>query len=80
MLTCSHLLVMWFTSFHPAAVCPATLPAWVRYENEELLRYMWPTDVWFHVDDLSSAHVSDRVPGGQGDRVGCLSILLLATA
>jgi hypothetical protein len=29
-----------------------------RYENEELLRHMWPTDVWFHVDDLSSAHVS----------------------
>jgi hypothetical protein len=41
---------------HPASCCPALVMC--RYENEELLRHMWPTDVWFHVDDLSSAHVS----------------------
>ena len=29
-----------------------------KYENEELIKYAWPDlDVWFHVADLSSAHV-----------------------
>ncbi len=28
-----------------------------KYENEELLKYGFAEDVWFHVDDLSSAHV-----------------------
>jgi len=28
-----------------------------KVENEELLRYGLPTDIWFHVDKLSSAHV-----------------------
>ena len=35
-----------------------------KYENEELLKYGWPEDVWFHVDDLSSAHVYLRRPEG----------------
>lgn len=35
-----------------------------KYENEELIRYGLPTDVWFHVDDLSSAHVYLRLPEG----------------
>lgn len=29
-----------------------------KYENEDLIKYGLPEDVWFHVDDLSSAHVS----------------------
>ncbi|EER14792.1 Coiled-coil domain-containing protein, putative [Perkinsus marinus ATCC 50983] len=33
-----------------------------KYENEELLKYGWPEDVWFHVDDHSSAHVYLRRP------------------
>jgi len=33
-----------------------------KFENEELLRYAFPVDVWFHVDDLSSAHVYLRLP------------------
>lgn len=33
-----------------------------KYENEELLRFAFPVDVWFHVDDLSSAHVYLRLP------------------
>ena len=33
-----------------------------KFENEELLKYGWPNDVWFHVDDLSSAHVYLRLP------------------
>jgi predicted ribosome quality control (RQC) complex YloA/Tae2 family protein len=29
-----------------------------KYENEELIKYAWAdTDIWFHVDSLSSAHV-----------------------
>ena len=29
-----------------------------KYENEELIKWAWPDkDIWFHVDDLSSAHV-----------------------
>lgn len=34
-----------------------------KYENEELIKYGWPEDVWFHVDDLSSAHVYLRLRG-----------------
>jgi len=35
-------------------------------ENETLIKYMWPEDVWFHVDDMSSAHVYLRLQPGQG--------------
>ena len=34
-------------------------------ENETLIRYCWPEDVWFHVDDHSSAHVYLRLKPGQ---------------
>ncbi|KAF8058464.1 CCDC25 [Scenedesmus sp. PABB004] len=37
-----------------------------KYENEELIRYGLPTDAWFHVDGLSSAHVYLRLPDGVG--------------
>ncbi|OWZ67234.1 hypothetical protein AYX14_00328 [Cryptococcus neoformans] len=44
-----------------------------KVENEELLRYGLPTDVWFHVDKLSSAHVylrqSDGQPHGEWDKL-----------
>jgi len=36
-----------------------------KYENEELIKYGHPEDVWFHVDDLSSAHVYLRQKKGQ---------------
>jgi hypothetical protein len=29
--------------------------------DEELIKYAWPQDVWFHVDKLSSAHVYLRL-------------------
>jgi hypothetical protein len=32
-----------------------------KHENEFLIKYGWPGDVWFHVDSLSSAHVYFRV-------------------
>lgn len=33
-----------------------------KFENEDLIKYAWAEDVWFHVDDLSSAHVYLRYP------------------
>lgn len=35
-----------------------------KYENEDLIKYGLPEDVWFHVDDLSSAHVYLRMNPG----------------
>ncbi|KAI0698143.1 cytoplasmic protein [Cytidiella melzeri] len=35
-----------------------------KVENEDLIKYAWPQDVWFHVDKLSSAHVYIRMPEG----------------
>jgi len=36
-----------------------------KEENEVLIRWGWPEDVWFHVDKLSSAHVYLRLEEGQ---------------
>lgn len=36
-----------------------------KYENEELIKYGFPEDVWFHVDKMSSAHVYVRLHRGQ---------------
>ncbi|KAI8923636.1 hypothetical protein BC831DRAFT_469953 [Entophlyctis helioformis] len=36
-----------------------------KFENEELIKYGWEEDVWFHVDKLSSAHVYLRLQKGQ---------------
>ena len=36
-----------------------------KYENETLISYGWETDVWFHVADLSSAHVYLRQSPGE---------------
>mmetsp|Transcript_1219 Transcript_1219/g.2599 ORF Transcript_1219/g.2599 Transcript_1219/m.2599 type:complete len:215 (-) Transcript_1219:382-1026(-) len=35
-----------------------------KSENEELIKYGQPEDCWFHVDDLSSAHVYLRLKPG----------------
>ena len=35
-----------------------------KHENEELIRWGWPEDIWFHVDKMSSAHVYLRLPTG----------------
>mmetsp|Transcript_26322 Transcript_26322/g.30586 ORF Transcript_26322/g.30586 Transcript_26322/m.30586 type:complete len:86 (+) Transcript_26322:85-342(+) len=35
-----------------------------KYENEDLIKYGLDEDVWFHVDDLSSAHVYLRMKPG----------------
>ncbi|KAE9396130.1 DUF814-domain-containing protein [Gymnopus androsaceus JB14] len=54
-------MVLFFTS---AAVAPAATIYMGRdkVENEELIKYAWPQDIWFHVDKLSSAHVYLRMP------------------
>ncbi|KAF5187146.1 Coiled-coil domain-containing protein [Thalictrum thalictroides] len=36
-----------------------------KHENEELIRYGFPEDIWFHVDKMSSAHVYLRLNKGQ---------------
>merc|ERR1712059_221726 len=36
-----------------------------KHENEELIKWGWPEDVWFHVDKVSSAHVYLRLGPGQ---------------
>jgi len=35
-----------------------------KFDNEALIQYGWPEDLWFHVNDLSSAHVYLRLPRG----------------
>ena len=32
-----------------------------KYENDELIKYSFDEDVWFHADKLSSAHVYLRL-------------------
>uniref|UniRef100_A0A0N4ZPA4 Coiled-coil domain-containing protein 25 n=1 Tax=Parastrongyloides trichosuri TaxID=131310 RepID=A0A0N4ZPA4_PARTI len=36
-----------------------------KEENELLIKWGWPEDIWFHVDKLSSAHVYVRLQEGQ---------------
>ncbi|KAL5457109.1 hypothetical protein EMCRGX_G034348 [Ephydatia muelleri] len=36
-----------------------------KHENEQLIRWSFPEDIWFHVDKLSSAHVYLRLPKGK---------------
>ena len=51
--------------FHPAlSPFKVTQSKYHRFlvADEDLIRYAWPQDVWFHVDKLSSAHVYLRMP------------------
>ncbi|TFL01305.1 DUF814-domain-containing protein [Pterulicium gracile] len=50
--------------FESKAVTPAAIiyMGKDKVENEDLIKYAWPQDVWFHVDKLSSAHVYLRMP------------------
>mmetsp|Transcript_51952 Transcript_51952/g.137209 ORF Transcript_51952/g.137209 Transcript_51952/m.137209 type:complete len:232 (+) Transcript_51952:2-697(+) len=41
-----------------------------KFENDELMKYGFPEDIWFHVDSLSSAHVYLRLPAGSMDLAG----------
>ena len=33
-----------------------------KFENEDLIKFGWSNDVWFHVENQSSAHVYLRLP------------------
>ncbi|KAH7910484.1 cytoplasmic protein [Hygrophoropsis aurantiaca] len=56
-------MVLFFTS--TAATPPAVIYMGKdKVENEDLIKYAWPQDIWFHVDKLSSAHVYLRMPEG----------------
>ncbi|XP_031959184.1 coiled-coil domain-containing protein 25 isoform X4 [Corvus moneduloides] len=57
-------MVFYFTSNAVAAVYTIYMGK-DKYENEDLIKYGWPEDVWFHVDKLSSAHVYLRLHKGQ---------------
>ncbi len=35
------------------------------FPDEELIKHGWDEDVWFHVDNLSSAHIYVRLPEGE---------------
>jgi hypothetical protein len=57
-------MVFYFTS---NVVTP---PAYVyvgkdKFENEDLIKFGWEEDVWFHVDKLSSAHIYLRLREGE---------------
>lgn len=36
-----------------------------KFENEDLIKWGWPEDIWFHVSKLSSAHVYLRLREGE---------------
>uniref|UniRef100_A0A914D3A1 Coiled-coil domain-containing protein 25 n=1 Tax=Acrobeloides nanus TaxID=290746 RepID=A0A914D3A1_9BILA len=56
-----------FELHQPSTVDPPALIYMGRdkEENELLIKWGWPEDVWFHVDKLSSAHVYLRLQPGQ---------------
>ncbi|XP_013133548.1 PREDICTED: coiled-coil domain-containing protein 25 [Papilio polytes] len=57
-------MVFYFTSSVVAP--PVTLFMGAdKHENEDLIKWGWPEDVWFHVDKVSSAHVYLRLAPDQ---------------
>lgn len=48
---------LWFTQLQPHILITST--------DEELIKYGWDEDVWFHADNLSSAHIYVRLPEGE---------------
>ncbi|XP_035214951.1 coiled-coil domain-containing protein 25-like, partial [Stegodyphus dumicola] len=57
-------MVFYFTS--NVVTPPATIYMGLdKHENEDLIRWGWPEDIWFHVDDMSSAHVYLRLEKGK---------------
>ncbi|KAL9645699.1 hypothetical protein ABK040_003432 [Willaertia magna] len=55
-------MVLYFTCIDPSYVVYMGRD---KFENEDLIKYHFPEDVWFHVDDFSSAHVYLRLKQGQ---------------
>ncbi|KAK4825326.1 hypothetical protein QYF61_026845 [Mycteria americana] len=58
----------WCFTSPPTVIVPSVYTIYMgkdKYENEDLIKYGWPEDIWFHVDKLSSAHVYLRLHKGQ---------------
>ncbi|EFC44123.1 predicted protein [Naegleria gruberi] len=55
-------MVFYFTCIDPSYVVYMGRD---KFENEDLIKYSFPEDVWFHVDGFSSAHVYLRLHTGQ---------------
>lgn len=53
------------TMYRPLLTLSTILQGRDKFENEDLIKYSLPHDIWFHVDNLSSAHVYLRLPAGQ---------------
>ncbi len=49
-------------SAYAASGTARSLCIYWQFSDEDLIKYAWPQDVWFHVDKLSSAHVYLRLP------------------
>lgn len=46
---------------HPKQIVPYDSTFFGYVIDEELIKWGWPEDVWFHVDKMSSAHVYLRL-------------------
>ena len=46
----------------PSTLAYSSLGLLTLNPDEDLIKYAWPQDIWFHVDKLSSAHVYLRMP------------------
>ncbi|GAA5909142.1 hypothetical protein JCM6882_001201 [Rhodosporidiobolus microsporus] len=58
-------MVLFYTSNALGADKPVTIYAGKdKFENEDLIRFAFPEDVWVHVDKLSSPHIYIRMPEG----------------
>ena len=71
MICLQSFSVVWSTSFC-CLVWPSSSSSLIHLHlrvffliDEELIRFGWEEDVWFHVDNLSSAHVYLRLQPGQ---------------
>ncbi|KAL5697505.1 hypothetical protein ACHQM5_028638 [Ranunculus cassubicifolius] len=59
-------MVLYFKAARPDVVGDYTIFMGLdKHENEELIRFGFPEDIWFHVDKMSSAHVYLRLNKGQ---------------
>ncbi|XP_053434558.1 coiled-coil domain-containing protein 25 isoform X1 [Nycticebus coucang] len=58
-------MVFYFTSSSVNSSAYTVYMGKDKYENEDLIKYGWPEDIWFHVDKLSSAHVYLRLHKGE---------------
>lgn len=47
-----------------------------KHENEDLIKWGWPEDVWFHVDKVSSAHVYLRLQPVSYSNIGEYTLIV----